>query len=89
MSVSIRRSVVDLKQIKNLIFKRQYRKERWSFANKKGRDLSQNLSLVIESLPDPVCHYYSYLLQYLKKVSWGRDYKLWSYLLLPLPSRCA
>jgi len=72
MSVSIRRSVVDLKQIKNLIFKRQYKKEKWSFANKKGRDLSQNLSLGIESLPDPVCHYYSYLLQYLKKSLLGK-----------------
>lgn len=30
--------------------------------NKKGRDLSQNLLLRIESLPDPLCHYYSYSL---------------------------
>jgi hypothetical protein len=41
-------------------------------ANKKGRDLSQNLSLGVESLLDPSHCYYSYFKNHLKNSPLGK-----------------
>ena len=61
-------------------------KERTKFGNKKGRDLSQNLFLGVESLFDPSCHYYSYL-QKFKKSLLGKRLKNCGAFLIELPSR--